>query len=154
MFANSRPSASNFNSFSQSLQQFFLTVGQKNFGNKIPFSNCFNLISDEKKTSPKEINIQTATDGGQDKAVPQDVFNYLSTLEANLTTRYACSYCGDRFSKRHYRDTHEKDNHVDKDGKFTELTCDLCQEKLPTPEQYRRYSNFAKVKFFGQCSDQ
>ena len=108
---------------------------------KIPFSKSFNLISDEKKTSPKEINIQTATDGGQDKAVPQDVFNYLSTLEANLTTRYACSYCGDRFSKRHYRDTHEKDNHVDKDGKFTELTCDLCQEKLPTPEQYRRYGN-------------
>ena len=36
-FANSRPSASNFKSFSQSLEQFFLTVGQNNFGNKIPF---------------------------------------------------------------------------------------------------------------------
>ena len=35
-FANSRPSASNFNFFSQSLKQFFLTVGQNNFGNKIP----------------------------------------------------------------------------------------------------------------------
>ena len=33
---NSRPSASNFKSFSQSLEQFFLTVGQNNFGNKIP----------------------------------------------------------------------------------------------------------------------
>ena len=31
---NSRPSAS---SFSRSLEQFFLTVGQNNFGNKIPF---------------------------------------------------------------------------------------------------------------------
>ena len=30
-FANSRPSASNFKSFSGSLDQFFLTVGQNNF---------------------------------------------------------------------------------------------------------------------------
>ena len=36
-FANSRPSASNFKSFSQPLDQFFLTAGQNNFGNKIPF---------------------------------------------------------------------------------------------------------------------
>ena len=35
-FANSRPSASNFKSFSWSLEHFFLTVGQNNFGNKIP----------------------------------------------------------------------------------------------------------------------
>ena len=37
IFVNSRPSASNFKSFSRSLEQFFLTVGQNNFGNKIPF---------------------------------------------------------------------------------------------------------------------
>ena len=36
-FANSWPSASNFKSFSRSQEQFFLTVGQNNFGNKIPF---------------------------------------------------------------------------------------------------------------------
>ena len=35
-FANSQPSASNFTSFSRSLEQFFLSVGQNNFGNKIP----------------------------------------------------------------------------------------------------------------------
>ena len=35
--ANSQPSASNFKSFSRSLEQFFLAVGQNNFGNKIPF---------------------------------------------------------------------------------------------------------------------
>ena len=35
-FANSRPSATNFKNFSRSLEQFFLTVGQNNFGNKIP----------------------------------------------------------------------------------------------------------------------
>ena len=34
-FANSRPSASNLNIFSRSLEQFFITVGQNNFGNKI-----------------------------------------------------------------------------------------------------------------------
>ena len=37
-FANSPPSVSNFKSLSLSLEQFFLTVGQNNFGNKIvPF---------------------------------------------------------------------------------------------------------------------
>ena len=36
LFANSQPSASNFKSFSRSLEHFFLTVGQNNFGNKIP----------------------------------------------------------------------------------------------------------------------
>ena len=35
-FAIYRPSALNFKSCSQSLEQFFLTVGQTNFGNKIP----------------------------------------------------------------------------------------------------------------------
>ena len=35
-FANSWPSTSNFASFCRSLEQFFLTVGQNNFGNKIP----------------------------------------------------------------------------------------------------------------------
>jgi hypothetical protein len=37
IFANSRPSASNFKSFSRSLEHFFLIVGQNNFGNKIPY---------------------------------------------------------------------------------------------------------------------
>ena len=37
IFANSRPSTSNFKSFFLSLEQIFLTVGQNNFGNKIPF---------------------------------------------------------------------------------------------------------------------
>ena len=36
-FENSPPSALNFKSFSGSLEQFFLAVGQNNFGNKIPF---------------------------------------------------------------------------------------------------------------------
>ena len=34
-FANSRPSVSNFKSLYRSLEQFFLTVGHNNFGNKI-----------------------------------------------------------------------------------------------------------------------
>ena len=40
IFANSRLSASNFKSFSWSLEQFFLTVGRNNFGNKIPFHSA------------------------------------------------------------------------------------------------------------------
>ena len=43
-FANSWPSVSNFKKISWSLEQFFLTVGQNNFGNKMPcfcWKNCF-----------------------------------------------------------------------------------------------------------------
>ena len=43
-FANSWPSASKFKSFSRSLEQFFHTVGQNNFGNKIPLFSCPNSI--------------------------------------------------------------------------------------------------------------
>ena len=39
IFANSWPSALNFKCFSQSLEQFFITVGQNNYGNKIPMYN-------------------------------------------------------------------------------------------------------------------
>ena len=50
-FENSRPSASNFKSFSRSQEFFFLTVGQNNFGNKIPFikSNVTQLFDPGKK---------------------------------------------------------------------------------------------------------
>ena len=37
LFANSRTSDLHFKSFSRSLEFFFLTVGQNNFGNRIPF---------------------------------------------------------------------------------------------------------------------
>ena len=45
IFANSRPSASNFKSFSRSLEQFFLTVGQNNFGNKIPYHIAMHCVT-------------------------------------------------------------------------------------------------------------
>ena len=38
-FENSRTSISNFKKISQSLEQFFLTVGQNNFGTNIPLPN-------------------------------------------------------------------------------------------------------------------
>ena len=44
-FENSQPSASNFKSFfSWSLEHFFLTVGQNNFGNKTPLCLILNWI--------------------------------------------------------------------------------------------------------------
>ena len=52
IFANSRPSASNFKIFSRSPEQFFLTVGQNNFGNKILL-----LLT----TSYHELSTQTST---------------------------------------------------------------------------------------------
>ena len=51
--ANSRPSVSNFKRFSRSQEHFFLTVGQNNFGEKIPFLLlviehwCFKFMSDK-----------------------------------------------------------------------------------------------------------
>ena len=51
-FANSWPSALNLK-FSQSLKQFFLTVGQNNFGNKIPFSDGEKLLKFEDHQSPR-----------------------------------------------------------------------------------------------------
>ena len=49
-FANLRPSSSNFKSCSRSLEQLCLTVGQNNFGNKMPFISLkialsFNLLN-------------------------------------------------------------------------------------------------------------
>jgi len=51
-FANSWPSALKFKSFSRSLEQFFLTVGQNNFGKKIPFA-----VTHKKVTAFKPISI-------------------------------------------------------------------------------------------------
>ena len=48
--ANSRPSASNFKRFPRSLEQFFLSLGQNNFGNKIPF-----LLFKKKEWVPSSI---------------------------------------------------------------------------------------------------
>ena len=45
-FTNSWPSASNFKSFSRSLEQFFLTVGQNNFSNKIPILHAMMFLLD------------------------------------------------------------------------------------------------------------
>ena len=50
VFSNSWPSTSNFKNVSQTLQQFFLTVGQNNFCNKIP-SFIWYLFSKNSKIS-------------------------------------------------------------------------------------------------------
>ena len=50
-----RPSASNFKKISRSLEQFFLTVGQNNFGNKIPFMSSLKI----KKNKPEVCNFCT-----------------------------------------------------------------------------------------------
>ena len=53
-FENSRLSASNFKSFSRSLEQFFLTVGQNNFGNKIPLLNMYPIYYSSTTTSTED----------------------------------------------------------------------------------------------------
>ena len=53
-FSNFRPSASNFKSFSPSLKQLFLTVGQNNFCNKIPFYQFSRKNTSEPTDNGKE----------------------------------------------------------------------------------------------------
>jgi hypothetical protein len=66
VFANSQPSALNFKSFSRSLEQFFLTVGQNIFGNKIPFlfSELGNVDSLKGKFK-KSLSRSKSNNGGQ-----------------------------------------------------------------------------------------
>ena len=59
IFANSRLSAPKFKSFSRSLEQFFLTVGQNNFGNKIPFLRLPPLVSFFLNSLPKYAYLST-----------------------------------------------------------------------------------------------
>ena len=54
--------------------------------------------------------------------------------------RYACAYCGLKFPMRANRASHEKEIHIDEIGKFLEISCDLCQEKLPSPVHFRRHA--------------
>ena len=61
--ANSQPSTSNFKSFSRSLEQFFLTVGRNNFGNKIQFlylwtdAKAFQKLKNSWETSYHEMSM-------------------------------------------------------------------------------------------------
>ena len=55
-FANS--SASNFKSFSRSLEQIFLTFGQNNFGNKIPLCRVRRCNKNSQKNKQKWKNQQ------------------------------------------------------------------------------------------------
>ena len=62
------PSSSNFKSFSLSLEQHFLTVGQNNFGNKIPLFSLFGngclttVWNDKPRTRQQFVNVQTPVD--------------------------------------------------------------------------------------------
>ena len=53
--ANSRSPASNFKSFPWSLEQFFLTEGQNDFGNKMPFQKCYHFRMEEFKFREKSM---------------------------------------------------------------------------------------------------
>ena len=61
------PSAFNFKSFSRSLEQFDLTVGQNNFENKIPF---------KLHTGPKTIHVSS------ERILPHFVFFTDNSIEA------------------------------------------------------------------------
>ena len=72
-FANSRPSASNFQSFSWSLEQFYLTVGQNNFGNKIPFlENVFIKSLEFKKWNHPNSQVHLAIGKKNNKTVKRN----------------------------------------------------------------------------------
>ena len=77
-FANSQPSASNFKSFSHDHKNiFFLTVGQNNFGNKIPFFAIFSGGSKDQMTLNKPMFITVLW---QAKATLIGVLCFLSNI--------------------------------------------------------------------------
>ena len=81
-WTNSQHSASNFKSFSRSVEQFFLTVGQKNFGNKIPI---FTLMS--------ELKLSTANISPTDAAGLTSIFcafdlSFCGTAYSLATSKY------------------------------------------------------------------
>ena len=91
IFDNSWPSASNFKSFSRSLELFFLTVGQNNFSNKIPFPSQQNLSSQvfhlklfwprhPTKVSKEPISLQFFASCLPLKNFLRDILRFMTTL--------------------------------------------------------------------------
>ena len=82
-FANSRPSASNFKNFSRSLEQFFLTVGQNNFGNKIPIFpfECFSKSSNSGSSGFGCYTKETATKTTQLTQTTSSTLNFTKKKE-------------------------------------------------------------------------
>ena len=79
-FANSRPSASNFKSFSRSLEQFFLTVGQNNVSNKIPILMFFmNRINFAKMFSYSFLKL-SLNNGRAEVGKVHIIINYVALL--------------------------------------------------------------------------
>ena len=54
--------------------------------------------------------------------------------------KYACAYCGDKFPNKTVRASHEKATHVDSEGNLLEISCEICQEKLPSSIHFRRHA--------------
>ena len=77
-FANSWSSASNFKSFSRSLEQFFLTVDQNNFGNKIPNQP----VLERRVDSEAEEAALSASRSSSSSLVPED--SLLSSTTASM----------------------------------------------------------------------
>ena len=104
----------NFNSFSRLLEQFFLTVGQNNFVNKIPL---FQLKHTDGSGNLPEMKCEEC-----DKTFPS-----LRQLKKHRhgvhSEKQECKICGKIFNKSGYR-AHIKVAHVNKD--FKEFKCDLC----------------------------
>ena len=44
------------------------------------------------------------------------------------------------------RSLYEKEIHVDEDGNQLEIACDMCEEKLPTGEDFRRHARVVHRK--------
>ena len=93
MFAKSGPSASNFKSFSRSLKHFFLTVGQNNFGNKIPFT--YTLLSGQCIYPGKVTDADTFRIGNIGDLFPKDmdhlvvcIMKVLLQMEVRIPVQY------------------------------------------------------------------
>ena len=103
VWINCRPSASNFKSFSQSLEQFFLTVGQNSFGSKIPkskgwkiafsylWSKIFRIIYDQMRSSKSRSYIIQGTAWIMAWIFQARVFNFQGIIWSHIHILMPCS---------------------------------------------------------------
>ena len=85
----------------------------------------------------QDINIETH---------PELIKSYLQKINSESKKICQCAYCVEEFGFPHLRLAHEKEIHVDEDGIQLEIACDMCEEKLPTGEDFRRHARVVHRK--------
>ena len=96
----------------------------------------------------------------------EEVVNYTDSITSIALHKkeftFSCAYCREEFPNKVIRVKHEENSHADENGKFLEITCDICQEILPSGTHLRRHAiavhkkrgNYSLVKKEPVCCDE